>query len=38
VPEFAGGTDLLTGARVDSGQTVKLDRYGVLVLREAAAP
>jgi beta-galactosidase len=33
-----GGTDLLTGATVDSGQTVKLDRYGVLVLREAATP
>lgn len=38
VTVVAGGTDLLTGARVESGQTVKLDRYGVLVLREAAAP
>jgi beta-galactosidase len=33
-----GGTDLLTGSRVDSGQTVKLEPYGVLVMREAAAP
>ncbi|GAA0913056.1 beta-galactosidase [Virgisporangium aurantiacum] len=38
VTVVTGGTDLLTGAGVDSGQTVKLDRYGVLVLREAAAP
>ena len=37
VTVIGGGTDLLTGARVESGQTVKLDRYGVLVLREAAA-
>jgi beta-galactosidase len=34
VPAVAGGTDLLTGATVDSGQTLELGPYGVLVLAE----
>lgn len=34
VPAAAAGADLLTGARVERGQSVKLNAYGVLVIRE----
>lgn len=36
VPAPAGGEDLLTGARFQPGQAIRLDRYGVVVLREDA--
>jgi beta-galactosidase len=32
-----GGTDLLTGDRVDPGRPLRLDPYGVVVLRETAS-
>ena len=34
IPSATAGTDLLTGARVEEGQTLKLNAYGVLVVRE----
>jgi beta-galactosidase len=34
VPACVTGTDLLTGASVECGQTITLDPYGVLVLRQ----
>lgn len=34
VPALAGGEDLLTGARFGPGQAIRLDQYGVVVLRE----
>lgn len=36
VPACAAGTDLLTGKRVCAREPVRLEPYGVLVLREAA--
>lgn len=34
VPARTGGTDLLTGDRIEAGQPIRLDPYGVAVLRE----
>jgi beta-galactosidase len=34
VPARSAGVDLLTGTTVESGQTIRLDPYGVLVLRQ----
>jgi len=36
LPACAAGVDLLTGERVTAGAPLRLDRYGVLVLREDA--
>lgn len=36
LPACAAGVDLLTGQRVTAGAPLRLDRYGVLVLREDA--
>ncbi|MFV2084097.1 beta-galactosidase [Micromonospora sp. LOL_021] len=36
LPACAAGVDLLTGIRVTAGAPLRLDRYGVLVLREDA--